>query len=97
MIGKVLIFCVFIVGMVHEFQRCKHLFLERHLPIIADSFVEKEFGTGAVKITPAHDHNDYKVFLNLLSLSAVNFIGWRATSTSIVRYVFYRNESFKYF
>ncbi|KAF2351195.1 Aminoacyl-tRNA synthetase class Ia [Trinorchestia longiramus] len=31
------------------------------LPIIADSFVEMEFGTGAVKITPAHDPNDYEV------------------------------------
>ncbi len=31
----------------------------RHIPIIADEFVEMEFGTGAVKITPAHDHNDY--------------------------------------
>ncbi|MCZ6695263.1 MAG: valine--tRNA ligase [Acidobacteria bacterium] len=31
----------------------------RRIPIVADSFVEKEFGTGAVKITPAHDPNDY--------------------------------------
>lgn len=40
---------------------CKHPFVDRKLPIVADSFVEKEFGTGAVKITPAHDHNDYEV------------------------------------
>uniref|UniRef100_A0A915A9X0 Valine--tRNA ligase n=1 Tax=Parascaris univalens TaxID=6257 RepID=A0A915A9X0_PARUN len=40
---------------------CKHPFVDRRLPIVADSFVEKEFGTGAVKITPAHDHNDYGV------------------------------------
>ncbi|VDD90962.1 unnamed protein product [Enterobius vermicularis] len=42
---------------------CKHPFLDRRLLIVADSFVEKEFGTGAVKITPAHDHNDYEVGL----------------------------------
>lgn len=33
----------------------------REIPIIADSYVEKEFGTGMVKITPAHDPNDYQV------------------------------------
>ena len=32
----------------------------REIPIIADRFVEKEFGTGCVKITPAHDPNDYQ-------------------------------------
>lgn len=32
----------------------------REVPIIADAFVEREFGTGAVKITPAHDPNDYE-------------------------------------
>lgn len=32
---------------------------ERTIPIIADDFVEKEFGSGCVKITPAHDFNDY--------------------------------------
>ncbi len=33
----------------------------KEIPIIADSYVEKEFGTGMVKITPAHDPNDYQV------------------------------------
>jgi valyl-tRNA synthetase len=33
----------------------------REIPVIADSYVDKEFGTGAVKITPAHDFNDYAV------------------------------------
>ncbi len=33
---------------------------DRDIPIIADSFVEKEFGTGMVKITPAHDPNDWE-------------------------------------
>ncbi len=34
---------------------------ERTIPIIADDYVDKEFGTGCVKITPAHDFNDYQV------------------------------------
>ncbi|MCI8397209.1 MAG: valine--tRNA ligase [Clostridia bacterium] len=34
--------------------------VNREIPIIADEFVEKEFGTGAVKLTPAHDFNDYE-------------------------------------
>lgn len=33
----------------------------REIPIIADEYVDKHFGTGAVKITPAHDPNDYEV------------------------------------
>jgi valyl-tRNA synthetase len=35
-------------------------FVERRVPIIADEVVERSFGTGAVKITPAHDHEDYR-------------------------------------
>ncbi|GMR32510.1 hypothetical protein PMAYCL1PPCAC_02705, partial [Pristionchus mayeri] len=38
-----------------------HPFVSREIPIIADDFVEREFGTGAVKITPAHDPTDYTV------------------------------------
>ena len=34
---------------------------DREIPIIADSYVDKEFGTGVVKITPAHDPNDFEV------------------------------------
>lgn len=51
-----------------------HPFCERRLPIVCDTFVDREFGTGAVKITPAHDHNDYEVgqrhslpFINIIS------------------------------
>ncbi|MFB9067924.1 valine--tRNA ligase [Pseudofulvimonas gallinarii] len=33
----------------------------REIPIIADAYVEREFGTGCVKITPAHDFNDYAI------------------------------------
>jgi valyl-tRNA synthetase len=35
-------------------------FVERPVPVIADEMVQTQFGTGAVKITPAHDHEDYK-------------------------------------
>jgi len=34
----------------------------RHIPIIADEYVDPEFGSGCVKITPAHDFNDYEVW-----------------------------------
>ncbi len=35
--------------------------LDREIPIVADSFVDPEFGTGAVKVTPAHDPNDFDI------------------------------------
>ena len=35
--------------------------MNKEIPIIADSYVDREFGTGAVKITPAHDPNDFEV------------------------------------
>ena len=37
--------------------------MNKKIPIIADEFVEKDFGTGCVKITPAHDMNDYQAGL----------------------------------
>ncbi len=36
-------------------------FVDREIPIVADAYVEKDFGTGVVKITPAHDPNDFEV------------------------------------
>jgi len=50
-------------------ERYKHLIgqdielpiVGRRIPIIADDYVETEFGTGCVKITPAHDFNDYEI------------------------------------
>ena len=36
-------------------------FIEREIPIIADDFVDMEFGSGCVKVTPAHDPNDYEI------------------------------------
>ncbi len=35
--------------------------VERQIPIIADAYVDREFGTGALKVTPAHDPNDYDI------------------------------------
>lgn len=36
-------------------------FPDRKMVVVADSYVDKDFGTGCVKITPAHDHNDFKL------------------------------------
>ncbi|KAJ7230406.1 tRNA synthetases class I-domain-containing protein [Mycena pura] len=51
-----------------------HPFINRRMPIVCDEIVDIEFGTGAVKITPAHDPNDYEVgirhkleFINILN------------------------------
>ena len=41
-------------------KKCILPIMNKEIPIIADDFVEKEFGTGCVKITPAHDPNDYQ-------------------------------------
>ena len=54
-----------------EDERYSHLvgktvllpFVNREIPILADSYVDREFGTGVVKITPAHDPNDFGVGL----------------------------------
>ena len=66
-------------------QRYQHLigktvelpFTSRQIPIIADDYVDPEFGSGCVKITPAHDFNDYEVgkrhnleIINILDIDA---------------------------
>ncbi len=38
-----------------------HPFLDREIVIVADTHVDPEFGTGAVKVTPAHDPNDFEI------------------------------------
>ncbi len=52
--------------------------VQREIPIIGDEYVDKEFGSGAVKITPAHDFNDFEIgkrhdldFINVLDESGV--------------------------
>ena len=60
-------------------DRYKHLVGElvelpltgRRIPIIADDYVDPEFGTGCVKITPAHDFNDYEVWSRHRDMSAI--------------------------
>ncbi|NLO08960.1 MAG: valine--tRNA ligase [Clostridiales bacterium] len=52
-----------------EDERYKHLIgknvilpiMNKEIPVVADAYVDKEFGTGVVKITPAHDPNDFEV------------------------------------
>jgi len=51
--------------------------VNREIPIIADEYVDEEFGTGAVKVTPAHDPNDYEMgkrhdleFINIMNKDA---------------------------
>lgn len=58
-------------------QHIKLPLTEREIPIIADEYVDPEFGTGCVKITPAHDFNDYEVgqrhqlpLINIMTLDA---------------------------
>lgn len=63
-------------------ERYKHLvgkmlilpLVGREIPVIADEYVDKEFGTGCVKITPAHDPNDFEVGLrhNLEQIKVLN-------------------------
>ncbi len=48
--------------------------INKPIPVVADTYVEKDFGTGAVKITPAHDPNDYELGLRhkLEVISVIN-------------------------
>ena len=54
-----------------------HPFLDREIVIVADSHVDPEFGTGAVKVTPAHDPNDFEIGLrhNLPMPSILDTVG----------------------
>lgn len=67
-------------------ERYKHLIgktvilplVNREIPIIADTYVERDFGTGVVKITPAHDPNDFEVGLRH-NLEVINIMNDDAT------------------
>lgn len=48
--------------------------MNREIPVVADEYVEKDFGTGVVKITPAHDPNDFEVGLRH-NLEVIKVIG----------------------
>ena len=48
---------------------------DREIPIIGDEFVDMEFGSGCVKVTPAHDPNDFEIgkrhdldFINIMNI-----------------------------
>jgi valyl-tRNA synthetase len=64
-----------------EDERYQHLIgkkvllplINREIPVVADEYVEREFGTGVVKITPAHDFNDFEVGLRH-SLDRINVL-----------------------
>jgi valyl-tRNA synthetase len=56
---------------------------EREIPVIADSYVDPAFGSGVVKITPAHDFNDYEVGLRH-QLPQINIFTPRATLNAAV-------------
>ena len=55
---------------------------DREIPVIADAYVDKEFGTGCVKITPAHDPNDFEVGKRH-NLEEINIMNDDATINSI--------------
>lgn len=55
--------------------------VDREVPIIADDYVDLEFGTGMVKITPAHDPNDFEIGLRH-NLPQIQVIGLDATMTA---------------
>ena len=59
-------------------KTCMLPFVDREIPIIADNYVDMEFGTGVVKITPAHDPNDFQVGLRH-SLEVINIMNDDAT------------------
>ena len=56
--------------------------VNKEIPVIADSYVDKEFGTGCVKITPAHDPNDFEVGKRH-NLEEINIMNDDATIASI--------------
>ena len=76
-----------------EDERYKHLIgaagrlplTGRAIPIIADEYVDPAFGTGCVKITPAHDFNDYDVWLRHRDENAIADQPHGASSTSSPR------------
>ena len=74
-----------------EDSRFKHLVgkrvkvptMDRTIPVIADDYVDREFGTGALKITPGHDPNDYTIGKRH-ELEIVNIMNKDATMNSNV-------------
>ncbi|XP_053493838.1 valine--tRNA ligase, mitochondrial [Ictalurus furcatus] len=63
-------------------KQCRHPFTDRLLPIITDTMVDMELGTGAVKLTPAHDHTDFRLSQRH-SLPRLAVIGGDGAMTSV--------------
>jgi len=63
--------------------------INRPVPVIADSYVDKEFGTGCLKVTPAHDQNDYEIGLrhHLPVIDTINPDGTLNEKCQIPEYV----------
>lgn len=78
-------------------DRFKHLigkkalvpFINREIPIIGDDYVELDFGTGCLKVTPAHDPNDYEIGLrhNLEIVDTINLDGTLNEKCEVEKYV----------
>ncbi|WP_421871376.1 valine--tRNA ligase [Marinoscillum sp.] len=64
-------------------------FVEREIPIIGDTYVELDFGTGCLKVTPAHDPNDYEIGQrhNLEVIDTINLDGTLNEACGIPKYV----------
>ena len=60
-----------------------HPFRQEEIPIIADTYIDPAFGTGAVKITPAHDPNDFEMGARH-SLKSINILNPDGTLNEIV-------------
>jgi len=78
-------------------KRHKHLigkkalvpFIDREIPIIGDDYVELDFGTGCLKVTPAHDQNDYDIGLrhNIEVIDTINLDGSLNEKCEIPAYI----------
>lgn len=78
-------------------ERFKHLigkkalvpFINREIPIIGDDYVELDFGTGCLKVTPAHDPNDYEIGLRhkLEVIDTINLDGTLNQKCEVDKYV----------
>ena len=78
-------------------ERFKHLigrkalvpFVNREIPIIGDDYVEKDFGTGCLKVTPAHDPNDYEIGLrhNLEVIDTISLDGTLNEKCGVEKYI----------
>ncbi|GGI06793.1 valine--tRNA ligase [Egicoccus halophilus] len=64
-------------------RHVRHPFQDRTFPIVADDYVDPEFGSGAVKITPAHDPNDHAIALRH-DLEILDIMADDATLTDVV-------------